>query len=167
MNNANDLAALHRRLERLEAEAAIRNVMAQYMSFCDHLDESTPMDELADLFVRDAVWIGKGSRYQAAFGQHRGRAAIAQMLGKYRGPPPHFAMNAHFLTSEKIDAAGTPAIGAWMMLQTSTYANGTSDLRCARLTVQFAIEDGRWRIRRFETENIFMRPVDRWNDHVS
>jgi hypothetical protein len=166
MNSANDWAALHRRLEILEAESAIRKLMAQYMGFCDRLDESTPMGELADLFACEAVWTGKGSRYHAAFGEHRGRAAIVHMLSKYRGPPPHFAMNAHFLTSETIDAACAPAVGRWMMLQFSTYANGTSDLRCARLTVRFTIEDGRWRISRFETENIFMRPIDRWNDHV-
>jgi hypothetical protein len=167
MSDKLNLASLLGRLERLEAEAAIRNVMAQYMSFCDRLDESTPIDALADLFSRDAVWTGKGSRYQAAFGEHQGRVAIAQMLGKYRGPPPHFVLNAHFLTSGQIDATGTPAVGKWMMLQTSTYANGTSDLRCARLTVQFTIEDNRWRICRFETENVFVRPIDRWNDPVN
>jgi hypothetical protein len=161
------IAVLRARLERLEAQNAIRNVMAQYMSFCDRLDESTPMDELAALFTREAVWTGKGSRYHAAFGEHRGRAAIAAMLGTYRGPPPHFALNAHFLTSETIDAASSPAAGKWMMLQTSTYADGTSDLRCARLSVQFAFEETRWRISRFETENLFARPIDRWNDRAA
>lgn len=160
------IAALHSRLERLETESAIRNIMARYMSLCDRLDESTPMDELAALFTRDAVWTGKGRRYQAAFGEHCGRAAIAEMLGTYRGPPPHFAFNAHFLTSESINATSTPVVGTWLMLQTSTYADGTSDLRCARLNVQFAFEDARWRIRRFETENIIARPIDRWNDRA-
>jgi hypothetical protein len=166
MNSDDVLAAYHSRLERLEAQSAIRNVMAQYMSFCDRLDESTPMDDLAALFTRDAVWTGKGSRYQAAFGEHRGRVAIAEMLGRYRGPPPHFALNAHFLTCEAIDAAANPAVGKWMMLQVSTYADGTSDLRAARLNVQFAFEHARWRISRFETENIFARPIDRWDDRA-
>jgi hypothetical protein len=166
MSDEISIATLHSRVERLEAERAIRNVMARYVSLCDRLDESTPMDELTALFTRDAIWTGKGSRYQAAFGENRGRAAIAEMLGKYRGPPPHFALNAHFLTSEAIDATNSPAIGTWMMLQTSTYSDGTSDLRCAWLNVQFAFEDARWRIRRFETENIFVRPVDRWNDRT-
>jgi SnoaL-like protein len=159
------IAGLHTRLERLETESAIRNIMARYMNLCDRLDESAPMDELAALFARDAVWTGKGRRYQAAFGEHRGRAAIAEMLGAYRGPPPHFALNAHFLTSESINATSVPAVGTWLMLQASTY-DGTSDLRCARLNVQFAFEDARWRISRFETENIFARPMNRWNDQA-
>jgi hypothetical protein len=160
------LATLQLRVERLEAESAIRNVMARYASLCDRLDESTPMDELGSLFTRDASWVGKGGRYRAAFGESRGRSAIVEMLGKYRGPPPHYALNAHFLTSESIDVKNSPPIGTWMMLQTSTYRDGTADLRCARWFVEFAIEEERWRIRRFETENIFVRPVDRWNDSI-
>jgi SnoaL-like domain len=167
MSDDRVIAELHSRLERLETESAIRNIMARYMSLCDRLDESTPMNELAALFARDAVWTGKGRRYQLAFGEHRGRAAIAEMLGAYRGPPPHFALNAHFLTSESIDATSVPAAGTWLMLQTSTYADGTSDLLCARLNVQFAYEDARWRISRFETENIFARSIDQWNDRAA
>jgi hypothetical protein len=151
------------RLERLEAESAIRHVMARYMRFCDRLDESTPIDELAALFTRDAVWAGRGNRYQALFGEHRGREAIREMLDGYRGPPPLFVLNAHFLTSEQIDTTSNPASGCWMMLQTSTYADGTSELRCARLACWFTVEDDRWRICRFETENLFARPIDRWD----
>lgn len=154
------------RLARLEAEGEIRRVMMRYMELCDRLDDATPMDELGELFATDAVWAGKGQRYGKAFGGHQGRVAIVAMLGSYRGPPPHFAMNAHFLSSETIQVAAdcNSARGTWMMLQTSTHADGRSDLRSARLTVAFAVEDGRWRIARFETENLFSRPVDRWDD---
>jgi hypothetical protein len=51
-----------------------------------------------------------------------------------------------------------------MMLQTSTYRSGASDLRSARLTVGFEREGTSWRIKCFETENLFSRPVDRWDD---
>jgi hypothetical protein len=152
------------RVIRLEAEREIRAVMMRYMTLCDHLDADTPMDELGALFTRDASWAGTGARYGAAFGGHQGRAAIVEMLDQYRGPVPHFAMNAHFLGSEVIEVADEKATGRWMMLQTSTYADGRSDLRSARLDVSFAVEDGRWRIARFETENLFSRPVDRWDD---
>ena len=46
-----------------------------------------------------------------------------------------------------------------MMLQVSTYRDGRSDLRSAALTLDFAVEDGAWRIARFVTENIFSRDV--------
>lgn len=157
-------AAILDRLEKLEGENAIRCLMARYMELCDQLDEHTPMDELGALFAVDAVWVGKGAKYGAAFGSHTGREAIVAMLGRYRGPVPHFAMNAHFLCSEAIAVSGQTATGTWMMLQTSTYADGRSDLRSARLSVGFVVEDGRWRITRFETANLFSRPVDRWDD---
>ena len=106
----------------------------------------------------------RGKRYGAAFGGHTGRDAIVAMLDSYRGPVPHFAMNAHFLTSETITVGDSTAEGSWVMLQTSTYADGRSDLRGARLSVRFAREESAWRIAVFETENIFSRPVDRWDE---
>jgi len=157
------LEQLSARLEALEAEAAIRRVMAEYMRLCDRLDASTPMDQLGDLFTVDAVWTGVGARYATAFGSHHGRAAILAMLDGYR-TPPHFVFNAHFLTSESIEVDGPRARGRWLMLQTATYASGTSDLRSARLDVEFASDGERWRISRFSTENLSSRAVDRWSD---
>lgn len=164
MTAETEVQALVVRLTKLEAESEIRRAMARYMELCDRLDADTAMDELGALFTRDAVWAGKGARYGVAFGGHRGREAIVAMLDAYRRPVPHFAMNAHFLCSETISVEGAAAIGKWMMLQTSTYANGRSDLRAARLDVRFIVEEGRWRIARFETENLFSRPIDRWDD---
>jgi len=161
-----ELAIILRRLEALEAEGAIRRVIARYMELCDTLGPDTPMDELGELFTRDALWAGKGARYGAAFGGHSGRAAIVAMLDAYRGPVPHFAFNAHYLSSETITVDGQSATGSWMMLQCSTYADGRSDLRSARLSVGFAQEEGAWRIARFETENLLSRAVDRWSDEA-
>jgi hypothetical protein len=151
------------RIEDLESENAIRRVVADYMRLCDHLDETTHMDELADLFTSDAVWAGRGVRYSATFGSHHGRDAIVAMLDRYRHPM-HFAFNAHFLSSESIVVDGTLARGQWMMLQTSTYATGASDLRGARLDIALRREAARWRMCRFETLNLFSRPVGPWDD---
>lgn len=158
-------ASVEERLRRLEAESAVRGVVARYMALCDTLGPDTPLDALAALFTRDAEWIGTGARHAAAFGRHAGREAIVAMLATYRGPPAHFAFNAHYLTSEHIVVDGERAEGGWAMLQCSTYADGRSDLRSARLRVAFALEaDDAWRIARFETRNLFSRPVDRWDD---
>ncbi len=142
---------------------AIRAVMCEYMRLCDRLDPTTPLHELAELFTGDAQWLGTGQRYGAAYGGHSGRAAILAMLGAYCNPP-HFAFNAHFLTSETITVSGNCGQGRWLMLQTSTYASGASDLRSARLSVAFARTQGRWQISRFETENLFSRKIDHWDD---
>ncbi len=153
------------RLERLEAADAVRRVATRYFRLCDTLGPQTSFDELGALFTRDAVWEGRG-RYRQAFGQHQGRAAIVAMLASY-AEPQHFALNAHYLSSEDIAVTGAEAASAsWMMLQVSTYRDGRSDLRSAALTLDFTIEDGAWRIARFVTENIFSRDVGPWNDEA-
>jgi ketosteroid isomerase-like protein len=152
------------RLSALEAEGAVRRVMADYMRLCDQLDASTPMEALGELFTEDAVWAGAGGRYAATFGSHVGRAAIVAMLARYQGPPPHFAMNAHFLCSEAITVDGEHARGRWLMLQTSTFAGGASQLSSASLDVAFRLDADRWRIARFLTTNLFSRPVSAWDD---
>jgi hypothetical protein len=163
MSNEALTAELRARIDTLESQAAIRAVMAEYMRLCDQLDASTPMKELAGLFTPDAVWVGAGVRYGAAFGSHHGRHAIIAMLDSYRSPP-HFTFNAHFLTSESITVTANTARGLWMMLQTSTYSSGLSDLRSAKLTIDFARAEAHWQISRFETENLFSRTIDRWDD---
>jgi len=157
-------AAIERRLAALESAERVRGLMARYMTLCDSLGPDTPMDELAALFSEDAIWIGVGARYAQTYGEYRGRAAIVDMLGKYRGPPAHFAFNAHYLCSEAIESGHDTARGRWMMLQCSTYFDGRSDLRSARLVIDFQERAGRWQIERFQTENLFSRPIGRWDD---
>ena len=160
------IEALARRVDALEAESACRRVIARYFQICDRLGPDTPLEELGSLFTRDATWQGKG-RYEQAFGGYAGREAIVSMIASYCGSPPHFAMTAHFFSAEEIETASDTATGQWLMLQCSTYADGTADLRSAALSVRFARDDGSWRIARFESENIFSRRVDRWSDQAA
>lgn len=160
-----DLGDLLERLSRLEAVDAVRKVATRYFRLCDSLGPDTPLDDLGGLFARDAVWEGRG-RYRKAFGRHEGRGAIVAMLASY-GNPPHFKLNAHYLSSEAIEVDGQRATGQWSMLQVSTYCNGRSDLRSATLELDFIVEDGGWRIAHFITTNIFSRDVRPWNDEAS
>lgn len=154
--------ALIARLEELEAEGAVRRVLARYFQYCDDLGPQTPLADIGDLFTPAAIWEGKG-RYEAAFGRYVGRAAIVEMIASYC-TPPHFAMTAHFTSSESITVNGTQAHGEWMMLQCSTYSDGRSDLRSAALRVDFGREGAAWRIAHFRTTNLFSRHVDHWSD---
>lgn len=159
-----EIVALKTRLSRLEAEAAVRACMNRYMALCDALCPSTPLDELAGLFTGDAVWEGIGEKYRHTFGRVVGRPALRAMFAKYMVEPSHFALNVHFLTSELIQPRSPVfATASWIMLQTSTFADGASHLNAARLTVDFRAEDGAWRMAHFRTENLFSRPVDAWN----
>jgi hypothetical protein len=156
-----ELVLLRGRLACLEAEAAARRVMADYMRLCDRLDGDTDMAALGALFTADAVWAGSGARYGASFGGHHGRAAILRMLDRYRGPVPHFSLNVHFLTSERLlaEPSGDAVEGSWIMLQTSAFSQGGAHLTAARVSAGFRREDATWRIARFATENLFGRPI--------
>jgi hypothetical protein len=158
-----DILELQSRLRSFEHQQAIRVCINRYMALCDQLDARSPLDELAQLFCRDAVWEGKGAKYAESFGGYRGREAIRAMFATYMKTPAHFALNVHFLTSEVIEVAGEEGVGRWVMLQTSTFADGASHLNAARLTVRFALEEGQWRMAHFQTENLFSRPVTAWN----
>ncbi|MGE8412895.1 MAG: nuclear transport factor 2 family protein [Pseudomonas sp.] len=161
-----DIRELQARLRFFESQQAIRACINRYMTLCDGLDARTPLDELASLFTREAVWEGKGARYAASFGGYRGREAIGAMFATYMKTPAHFALNAHFLASEVIQVEGDEGQGSWMMLQASTFADGGSHLNAARLTVRFALEEGHWRIAHFQTENLFSRPTTAWNSDM-
>jgi hypothetical protein len=168
MNEEHRVEHMEQRLSQLESERAIRACMNRYMVLCDDLGVDSPLDELAGLFTADAVWEGRGVKYQNAFGGYQGREAIRAMFATYMVEPAHFALNVHFLTSELIGVEGTTASGSWVMLQTSTFASGASHLNSARLSVDFRqdTEDGIWRMSHFVTENLFSRPVDTWNSEA-
>ncbi len=161
MSEASEIRKLEERLAALEGESQCRRVLSRYMELCDHLDKDTRMEELGELFCEDAVWEGRGGKYGDAFGGHRGRAAIVAFLNSYREPEPHFASNAHFLTSEQLEADASSARGTWVMLQTPTFRDGSSFLMAARLRVSFRRDADTWRIERFATANLFSRPVEK------
>ena len=168
MTTEDRIYALELELGRLRAEGLIRACVTRYMSLCDRLDADTPIDELAGLFTEDAVWQGRGARYAGSFGGYSGRESIAAMFRTYMRTPPHFALNVHFLCSETITVANDSrsAVAGWVMLQTSSFANGESHLNAAQLNLRLLEQDGLWRIAHFETENLFSRPVDHWNDQA-
>jgi len=158
------LQSLHSRLDRLEAEQAIRACMNRYMALCDVLDAHTPLEELVGLFSEDAIWEGIGKKYAGTFGRLQGREALRGMFAKYMVEPAHFAMNAHFLCSELISLnSADSGTGSWLMLQLSSFSAGGDHLNGARLTVDFRREGKDWRMAHFRTENLFSRPVSPWN----
>ncbi|MEM7542290.1 MAG: nuclear transport factor 2 family protein [Pseudomonadota bacterium] len=160
MNNASDeLDHLRSRVAALEAESAIRRLVARYMAICDDLTPETDLTELASLFASGAVWEGAGDKYRDTFGEHQGRDAIVAFLSSYCSPQAHFASNVHFLTSESLQVDGDGARGTWVMLQTPTFSNTESFVLAARLNLGFTFEQGAWRIVRFATTNLFGRPI--------
>lgn len=152
------------RLEALEAEKAVGACITRYMALCDDLDVGFDLNPLMDLFTEDAVWEGTG-RYATTFGRLEGLEAIRAMFAKYTVAPAHFGLNVHFLTSGEVTVEGAEAHGQWVLLQTSTFTSGASQLSSARLSVRFRrCGDGAWRMAHFQTRRLFSRPVaDPWD----
>ena len=164
MNDQAVLQHLLQRIQQLEAQNAIRNCINRYMEICDGFNANTDLDELMDLFDPDSIWEGIGEKYAQSFGRYDSWQAIFNMFKSYTQKESHFVMNAHFVSSEQIEMNDENANASWLMLQTSTFADDQSHLNAAKLTVKFKQQaDGRWKIKHFQTENIFSRPVSHWN----
>lgn len=162
--NDMDLTAILARLNQLEAERAIRNCINRYMEICDALDANTDLNELMDLFDPHSIWEGIGEKYAKSFGRYASWQAIYDMFKSYTQKESHFVMNAHFVSSEQIYVEQQQAQATWLMLQTSTFRDGRSHLNAAKLHVKFQQQtDGTWKIKHFQTENIFSRPVSHWD----
>lgn len=159
-----DLTAILARLNKLEAESAIRNCINRYMEICDALDANTDLNELMDLFDSNSIWEGIGEKYAKSFGRYASWQAIYDMFKSYTQKESHFVMNAHFVSSEQIYVEQQQAKATWLMLQTSTFRDGRSHLNAAKLSVKFQQQtDGTWKIKHFQTENILSRPVSHWD----
>lgn len=152
------------RLHRLEAETAVRNCINRYMQICDALGPDTDLDALMDLFDPACIWEGVGQKYSKIFGYYRSKTALYDMFKSYTQQQSHFSMNAHFVSSEQIYVEHQQAHATWLMLQTSEFRDGRCHLNAAKLNVKFQQQpDGVWKIKHFQTENIFSRPVAHWN----
>lgn len=164
MKHDKEMQKIITRLEHLEAESAIRNCINLYMEICDALDANTDLDALMNLFDTNSIWEGIGEKYAKSFGRYETSKQIRKMFQSYMHKESHFVMNAHFVSSEQIYIEKNSARASWLMLQTSTFRDGRSHLNAAKLQVKFKRQkDGTWKIKHFQTENIFSRPVDHWH----
>lgn len=162
------IATLVARIETLEAEADIRRIQARYMFLCDTpcpepgvADDAERIELILDLYTDDAVWEGVGEYYDGQFGRAEGKQAIREHFQRFWGEKrdPALLLNAHYLTSEQIHVDGEDAEGQWIHLQPWLFGDGTALLRSSRLNNGFRRTDGRWRITRTRTENVFIAPL--------
>lgn len=152
------------RLAQLEAHNSIRNCINRYMQICDQLDANTDLMQLMALFDANSIWEGIGEKYAQSFGRYDSWQAIHDMFLRYTQGQTHFVMNAHFVNSEQIEVHNDEADATWQMLQCSSFHDGRSHLNAAKLSVKFKQQhDGTWKIKHFQTENIFSRPVSHWH----
>lgn len=133
------METLEQRLQRLEAKEAIRACLGRYLDLCDVPGPLRSTDELAALFTPDAVWEGIGPAYAGKFGRIVGRSRVAEHVAGYLPPSDHFRRNTHLVGSEQLRTDGSTGSGQWLMQQLSQYADGSGDLLCARLRIDFVL----------------------------
>lgn len=162
------IGKLERRIDVLEAEAAIRRVQARYMFLCDTpcpvyppVDDRERIELILELYTDDAVWEGVGEYYTGQFGKAEGKAAIREHFNRFwpEDQDPKLILNAHYMTSEQISVDGDEATGLWIHMQPWLYSDGTGLLRSSRLNNRFRREGGEWKVSRTRTENVFIAPL--------
>ncbi|RLY93825.1 nuclear transport factor 2 family protein [Kocuria tytonicola] len=167
-NRDSTIERLAERVAVLEAEAEIRRIQARYMFLCDTpcpefgvTDDQERIDLIMDLYAQDAVWEGVGEYYDNQFGRAEGHDEIRAHFNRFwdKDADPALLLNAHYLTSEQIRVDGDTATGLWIHMQPWLYADGTSLLRSSRLNNAFRKIDGKWKITRTRTENVFIAPL--------
>lgn len=161
---------LLRRIETLEGEAEVRRVQARYMFLCDTpcpefgiTDDAGRIDLIMELYTEDAVWEGVGEYYDSQFGRLEGHAAIRAHFERFWATErdPALVLNAHYPAAEQIRVDGDSAVGQWIHIQPWLHSDGTALLRSSRLNNTFRRIDGRWKIARTRTENVFVAPLPR------
>lgn len=162
------IASLVRRVETLEAEADVRRLQARYLFLCDTpcpepgvRDDAHRVDLIMELYTEDAVWEGVGEYYDGQFGRAEGAAAVRRHFEAFWDGrrDPALLLNAHYLTAEQIHVDGDEATGQWIHMQPWLFSDGSALLRSSRLNNAFRKDDGRWRITRTRTENVFVAPL--------
>jgi len=140
-------AALTQRVQQLEDEKAIREVLVQYGEFLDARDYAA----YSRLFARDGVWTG-------GFGSFTGPAAIEAMLVENLGAPePGFVNKSsfHLITTPVVDVQGDTATArSRYLFFTASDEGRPNPLLAGRYEDEFVREDGAWKIRRRITHGV-------------
>jgi uncharacterized protein (TIGR02246 family) len=147
MADINDLA---RRIDRLEARAAIGELVSAYAIACDEHD----MPRLMSLFTDDATF-DSPSKLMVA----QGRQAIAELfvaLFQIRGPAFHWT---HDRFVEFSDADANLATGL-VLSHAETTPNGVVSIAAMRYDDVYRRESGRWLFARRTINFLYYVPVN-------
>jgi ketosteroid isomerase-like protein len=122
------------RIEAIEADIAIRNLVARYAFVMDDRD----CDAIPDLFTRDArVWTGDGHM------DARGRDALVEL---YEGRFAVLGATNHVVTSVWIEIDGPTQAHGRISSNAEVWRNGLHQLASLRYEDRYKKEDGAWRV---------------------
>lgn len=140
---------LDRRIQVLEDREAIKDLRAQYSSYCD---DSYNADGIASLFVEDGVWDG-GTR-----GRYEGREAIR---GWFERATDLYSFAIHWILNPLISVDGDAAQASWYLFMAATLKKeGTAIWTAAKSHDELVRVNGVWRFRRMVLQHQFTTPYD-------
>ena len=141
------VAALEKRVQQLQDEQAIREVIIRYGEYLDARDYAA----YASLFASDGVWTG-------GFGSFTGPAAIKEMLEKNLGKPERGFINKanfHLMTTVVVDVDGdTARARSRYTFFTASPDNRPTVALAGRYVDEFVRENGTWKIKRRTTYGV-------------
>lgn len=144
-----DIEDLARRIDRLEARAAIQELVSSYAIACDEQD----IARLRELFTEDAAFGSASGRMQASGGD-----AVCAMLAAAlanRGPSCHWTHDV-IVRCDPLDpdrASGT------VYSHAETTPDGVVSLAAMRYHDEYRRIEGRWRFRRREISYLYYLPA--------
>ena len=141
------VAALEKRVQQLQDEQAIREVVIRYGEYLDARDYAG----YASLFASDGVWTG-------GFGSATGPAGIQEMLEKNLGKPePGFINNSnfHLMTTVVVNVDGdTAKVRSRYTFFTASPENKPVPALAGRYVDEFVRENGQWKIKKRTTHGV-------------
>ena len=149
-----DVADLLRRLRDLEAESAVRKVMAAYMAGCDR-DEGKG-EAVAACFTADGIWEAQGLS-EKELGSTQGTEAL---IKKFDRNHTRLTFSAHYLTNERIWVDGDTARGQWMFIEPAIHRESQALWLGGRYDNDFRCEDGVWRMSHLRCWSLFASPYE-------
>ena len=142
----NDTAELAARVQALEDERAIREVLVRYGETLDARDYAG----YADLFAQDGVWTG-------GFGSATGPAEIEAMLRDNLGEAEPGFVNRdsfHQMTTMVVDVEGDEATARSRYMFYTADDNRPVPVLAGRYEDELVREDGAWKIARRTTHGV-------------
>lgn len=142
-----EVTALRQRVQTLEDQEQIRQVLIAYGEYLDARDYAG----YSSLFARDGVWTG-------GFGSATGPKDIQAMLEKNLGAPaPGFINKSsfHLMTTMVVKVQGDSATArSRYAFYTATSDNRPAISLAGRYVDEFVREDGQWKIKRRTTHGV-------------
>ncbi len=129
-----DMAALEKRITRLEDIEAIKQLKARYCHICD--DDHNP-ETVKTVFAEDGIW------ESADFGTARGHAEISELFANFR---KMFNFSQHNIMNPVIEVDGDRATGIWYIMGPWTYRENDDEKWLAlRYDDDYVKIDGEWK----------------------